>query len=485
MEINYVANKTFSMLHYDMNPYLFVRGPVGSGKSSGCIMQLFMLAVNQQPDSTGVRNTRFAVIRSTYPALKTTVVKSWKDWFKDNIQVVYDVPIRAVVSLDLQDGTKVNMEIHFIALDREDNANKLQSLELTAAHINEAAEIPKGILDLLKTRVKRYPSKRDGGPTRSLIILDYNSVDIEHWLYQLAEEEQPPRHSFYSQPPAMLMCSSNESDICDLAGNYYKLNPDADNLVNLEDGYYEDMVAGADEDFINVFILNNYGALRKGRPVYKIYDDKVHALDKPIKPLDGIPIVIGMDVGLDPAAVFTQLSPTGRLIVLEELVSDNTSIQDFCDEYLWPVIRNKYKKFKFEIKVDPAAINRSANDKRSAREVIMNKGLPVVPARTNEPLARREAVNFFLRNRNGFILAGPDCRTLRKGFISEYKYGKKSSSNVFNKLFNEKPEKNAFSHVHDALQYAALELSSGRTIRKGIHTIRQRFSRPADSSAGY
>jgi len=484
MKIDYTANNTFAKVHRDANPYLFIRGPVGSGKSSGCIMHLFMNAMLQQPDQRNIRRSRYAVIRSTYPALKTTVVKSWKDWFEDRIKIVFDVPIRGNIEMELPDGTSMDMEIIFIALDREDNINKLQSLELTGAHINEAAEIAKPIFDMLKTRIRRYPSSKNGGPTHSFIILDYNSVGIDHWLYKFAEEEKPIKHSFYSQPPALLW-----------NGSEYVINPDADNLghydsdmkwvKHLEPDYYLDMVAGNDDDFVSVYVLNNYGSLRQGRPVYKAYEDKYHATSSIIKPYDGLPLIIGMDCGLTPAAAFCQLSPIGQLIVFDELVTENTSIQEFANDHLWSMIHNKYRKFSFEVIVDPAARTRSQNDKRSAMELLISAGIPVRIAKTNESLARREAVNFFLRKRDGLLISGTNCPVIRKGFISEYKFAKVSQSDAFSTRFKEKPEKNIYSHVHDALQYAAVELSEGRTLRNKKSKHHATHTSPADSSSGY
>jgi hypothetical protein len=39
------------------------------------------------------------------------------------------------------------LRVLFMALDREDDASKLLSLELSFAWINEAREVPKGIVD--------------------------------------------------------------------------------------------------------------------------------------------------------------------------------------------------------------------------------------------------------------------------------------------------------------------------------------------------
>lgn len=484
LQLDYSVIPTFAQVHQDDNKYLFIRGPVGSGKSSGCIWQCFLTAMNQTPASDGVRRTKFGILRASYPALKSTVIKSWKDWFKDLLTIVYDIPIRGSLRLPHPDGeTTIEMDLVFIALDREEDVNKLQSLELTAAHVNEAHEMPPGVIQMLKSRVNRFPAIRDGGADKSFIILDYNAVHTQHWLYTLAEEDKPPKHSFYVQPPAMLQAPKGSTEIYDTAGNYYTINPYAENIENLAADYYPDMILGADTDWVNVFVLNNYGDVRSGRPVYKDYYDHLHHADRLIKPLFGVPLIIGMDLGLMPAAAFMQLAPTGKLNVIDEIVTDDCSIQEMCKDYLWPIIKNKYAKYSFHLVIDPSATKRAETDKRSARKIIHDSGLPYRLARTQEPLARRESVIRFLRKINGFSLS-PNCIHLRKGFISEYKYEKRLLSNV-ESMFKEKPEKNLYSHIHEGLQYGALELGEGRAMRStGKPSQYDKYNQPA-SIAGY
>ena len=249
LQLDYSVIPTFAQVHQDDNKYIFVRGPVGSGKSSGCIWHCFLTAMNQKPASDGVRRTKFGILRASYPALKSTVIKSWKDWFKDLLTIVYDIPIRGSLRLPHPDGeTSIEMDLVFIALDREEDVNKLQSLELTAAHVNEAHEMPPGVIQMLKSRVNRFPAMRDGGADRSFIILDYNAVHTKHWLYELAEEDKPPKHSFYVQPPALLQAPTGSTDIYDTSGKYYMHNPEAENKENLAKDYYPDMILGADTD---------------------------------------------------------------------------------------------------------------------------------------------------------------------------------------------------------------------------------------------
>jgi len=417
-------------------------------------------AINQAPNAKGVRHSRYAIIRSSYPALKSTVIKSVIDWFGPIVKIVYDIPIRGMIKTPLPDGTYVECELIFLSTSLDTDVKKLQSLELTGAFINETTEVPFEIFSMLKSRVDRYPSQRGVGTTKKFILCDYNSCDTDHWLYRLAEEIKPEKHSFYAQPPALLF-----------DGKDYRVNPEAENIENLPATYYTDMVYGQDPDWVSVYVLNNYGQVRTGRPVYKAYADRVHCSPVDILPLRGVPLVIGCDVGLDCSIVITQLTPTGQLLVIDEVSCENTSILEFAHDIVWPLLRNKYREFEYEIICDPAAKFRSANDKQSALDIMIRAGLPVRIAYTNEPLARREAVNFFLRKQiggvSGFSLS-PRCKVLRKGFISGYRYSKLSNSN----MFKEKPEKNSFSHPHDALQYALLELSKGRVLRKRRHSNR-------------
>jgi hypothetical protein len=499
MDLNYEAIATFAQVHADVNKYLFIRGPVGSGKSSGCIWHILLNALKQKVWYDNTRFSRYAILRASYPALKSTVIKSWKNWFKNLINIVYDTPIRGEIKIPHPDGeTEIFIELIFIALDREDDVNKLQSLELTGAHINETAEIPRGIHQMLKSRINRYPQEPGDKEVRAVdpfIICDYNSVDTEHWLYKIAEEEKPPKHSFYHQPPALLLvdradprCDPN-NPIVDKQMNNYIVNPEADNIENLDEDYYIDQVYGAEADFVNVMILNNYGQMKSGRPVYSDYDDKYHFSEKTIHPIKGVMLTIGMDLGLTPAAAICQLDPKGKFLVLDELVTEDCSIETFLADYLKPHLTNHYKGFNYELILDPACNIRSQNDAKAASEIVKKAGLPWRAALSNNPTKRREAVTYFLNRRDGFALS-PRCKFLRKGFISEYKYEKKKlaiSAASDDPKFKDKPDKNIYSHIHDGLQYAALELSEGRTAKRRKHVARtpDPNTGPADSSAGY
>ena len=499
-DLDYIANDTFAQVHQSNKKFLFIRGSVGSGKSSGCILHCFLSAMEQAPDVNGVRKSKYGILRATYPNLKSTTVESWKEWFGPTVSIVYDIPIRGQIRMNHPDGkTTIEMDLVFLALDREEDVIKLQSLQLVGAHLNETAEIPRGVFQMLKSRIDRYPKKfkvhadyRDQykhmenkygkvGTVNPFIISDYNSVPTEHWLYTIAEEEKPDKHAFWVQPSALLMCGKAQGFVSDAEENWYKINPLADNLEHLSEDYYVDQVQGADPEWVSVFVLNNYGNLRAGKPVYKMYDDKVHFSDKPFEVSKGIPIVIGMDTGLTPAAAFTQFTSSGQFVCFDELVTEDCSIHEFAYDVLWPHIRNHYKGFNIEIVVDPEN-KRSQTDKKTARDILVKAGLPVSLGKSNNPAQRFESVVFFLRKKDGFVVTDK-CPVIRKGFLSEFKF-EKVSTTVKGTKWKDKPEKNIYSHIHEGLQYAAMEFVQGKIFRKNV-ARKQKYTTPACSEAGY
>ena len=189
----YNASVTGSEFHADDNFVRLIMGPIGSGKSVASCMELMAKAYNQLPNVKGVRKSRWAIIRNTYRELQDTTLKTWHDWFDEKLGTTSKQDMTWTLSGKLEDGTSLDAEFMFRALDKPNDVKKLLSLELTGAFINESREIPKAILDMLMGRVGRYPNKRDGGATWYGIIMDTNPPDSDHWMYGLFEENLPKK----------------------------------------------------------------------------------------------------------------------------------------------------------------------------------------------------------------------------------------------------------------------------------------------------
>jgi hypothetical protein len=84
--------------------------------------------INQEPNSEGVRPTRFYAIRNTYADLLTTTAKDWLELYRElgTYAEGSKKPPTHTLDFDLEDGTTVNSEVVFIALDRADSIKKLR-----------------------------------------------------------------------------------------------------------------------------------------------------------------------------------------------------------------------------------------------------------------------------------------------------------------------------------------------------------------------
>jgi hypothetical protein len=419
-------------------------GPVGSSKSSACCAEIFSRACEQKA-SQGVRKTRWAVIRNTYPELKSTTIKTWMEWFPLT-DMKWDAPITGWLRFPLPDGTRVEAEVLFFPMDRPEEIGKLKSLELTGAWINEAGETAKAVLDMCTQRVGRYPAQKFGGPTWTGVIMDTNPPDDDHWWYRMAEKEHPKDWEFFRQPGGLL--EDNEG---------LKPNPLAENVKNLPGGheYYLRQSAGKTPEWIKVFLKGEYGTIADGRPVYPEWNDAIHC--RTVRPYPELPLVLGFDYGLTPACVVSQISPRGEFLVLAELCAKDMGIRQFANDVVKPFLSINFHGYSIQACGDPAGLSRSDTDEKTCFQELAESGIAAVPASTNSFVGRREAVAGFLNrlvSGKPIFALDPSCDRLRRGFNGRYQYRRLQV--VGAERFKDIPDKNDYSHPHDALQYAAL-----------------------------
>lgn len=479
--VNYTAEATAKQFHRSNVFVRGLRGPIGTGKSVACCMEIVRRAAEQAP-CAGVRRSRWAAIRNSYPELKSTTIKTWQDWVPEDVAPMrWDAPITSLFCTDLPDGTRIECEVLFISLDRPADVKKLKSLDLTGGWINEASELPKAILDMLTGRVGRYPSKAQGGASWSGIILDTNSPDDDHWLYKLAETDKPEGYEFFAQPGALLQ-----------VGDRYLPNPAAENVQNhiLGYEYWLRQIPGKDAQWIKVFILGQYGSVHDGKPVYSEYNDSLHV--RQISPMPGIQLKIGVDFGLTPAAAITQNDARGRLLVLDELCGEDMGISAFLEDILIPQLMKVYpawwakKEEMIQFFGDPAGSQRAQSDEKSCFDEFKARKLRIKAAKSNAWLPRRGAVAWFLSklaSGQPLFLIDPCCAVLRKGFNGGYKYRRVQV--IGEERFTETPMKNNYSHIHDALQYVAMDSGGLQATKEKTEELEEDRWQPFDSVVGY
>ena len=414
-------------------------------------MDLYQKACQQAPDSYGVRRTRWAVVRNTYPQLKDTTIRTFRDWLPEHVfrRVPSQSDTRLHLTIRLPDGTRVEAEFLFRALDNPNHVRNLLSLEVTGAWFNEAREIPRSLIDHMDGRINRYPSMKDGGATWAGMIFDTNPCDTDHWIYKLFVEKLP-------NDPSL-------QEYFELFHQPSGRGPLAENLRWLAPGYYQQIAIGKDSDWIKVYVDGQFGYVRDGKPVYTNYLDSKHCAAEIIKAFRGIPIVLGWDFGLTPACAFVQLTPKGKLNTIAELCAREMGARRFARDVVKPHILANYAGIPIISAGDPAGVRREDSDEtRSAFWEVREAGFSIRPAKTNAFEARYSAVDHYLsrevEGKPAFQLS-PNCVMLRKGFNGEYKLRRMQI--VGQERYVDKPEKNPVSHIHDALQYACLWLESG------------------------
>ena len=450
-----------------------LRGPVGSGKSVACCIEIFRRCLLQQKNAEGKRKSRLAVIRNTNPQLRTTTIKTWLDWFPEDTwgNFAWSVPYTHRILVG-----ELDVEVIFLALDRPEDVKKLLSLEFTGVWVNEAREIPKSIIDACTMRVGRFPSMRDGGASWYGVIADTNAPEEDHWWPIMAADVPVPDHisrdealmlikpdnwSFYTQPPALLENKGKDGFITG-----YEDNMKSENKKNLTPKYYNNIIRGKTKGWIDVYVLNKLGSIEEGKPVYHSFKEELHITKNKIDLIPGQPIWIGVDFGLTPAAVFGQRTTTGKWNIINELVCFEMGVIRFS-ELLRGEIAKLYKGYEIMIYGDPAGDFRSQTDERTPFQIMRNCGLKAIPAPSNDVALRIEAVDSTLSRlvdgSPGFNMS-TDCINLKKGFNGGYHYRRLQ---VSGDRYDEKPLKNRYSHVHDALQYLMMGAGEGRTIMSG------------------
>lgn len=429
-----------------------VMGPVGGGKSTVCLMDLFRRSCEQAPFNT-VRRTRFVILRNTMAQLKSTVKPIIETWFVTMTggrmgqwrlsENTFEARFR------LTDGTVVHSEYILLAADTPEDVRRLLSLEASAAWVEESREVVQDVFEGLQGRVDRFPARVAGGVTEPGVIASTNPPPIGGFWHKTITEPSKNTEVFI-QPAALLEDGT--------------INPEAENLEFLSPTYYENLLEGKSEEWVRVYLMNKFGQGDNGRPLYKhAWKRSFHVAPKPLMAIPSTihPLVVGMDNGLQAAAAILQQDARGRVNILGEayVPEDETmGVEKFLDTLLVPKLRGE--KFahippeRVVFVLDPACFQRSQVDEKTIAMAVMQRGYQVVRASTNDPERRIDAVEgLLLRQIDGSagLLVSPECTHVIDTLEWGHRY-KKSASGVHTTTV----EKNHHSHMGDGIQYGAL-----------------------------
>lgn len=439
-------------------------GPVGSGKSMCSIVETLRRARQQDPHE-GVRSSRFAVIRNTLPQLRQTVLNDIKEHLGPLVHyVVTDSTVQ--IRANQPDGTTLHSDWMLIPLDTKEDQKRLLSLQLTGAWINELREVPFDIVDPLIGRLGRYPSKLQGGACWHGLIADTNPWDVDSPYHEAFVLEPRKGWTLYHQPSG--------------------IGPDAENVENLPSGYYESLATGRNEDWSAVHVESQFGSSNAGQAVFRrSFHVPTHVRDELGQPSPHRPLIVGMDFGRTPSALIGQIDALGRLLVFEEVTTEDMGLYQMLEEHLMPRLRGEaYAGRKVFVIADPSGVEQSQLTNDSPFDALRATGFLAYPAPTNDVEPRLRAVERMLRTtilgEPGIQISRRGCPTLIMALGNKYRYKKKVNGQL-----EDRPEKlHPWSDVVDCLQYMALGASGNYAARAMRHGA-PRPRREQASAAGW
>lgn len=438
--LKYICGPVAKEFHKDRSSRVkALLGPFATGKSTSAAFDLIEVASQMvRPNQNGIKRSRFAVIRNTYPELRDTTIRTYLDWFPPEIFGTYNQSDKSFI-IKIEDR---EIEIIFKALDSPKDVRDLLSLELTGAHIDEAREIHQDVVKGLLGRVGRFPSKKDTDGkdpfvTPPQVVLTTNYPSTQHWLYR----------DFISGP---------------IDGYTLYEQTQEENKHNLREGYYEDLAKdyATRPDLLKTLVQGEWGVTVAGKLVYPEFNRNLHVSKDPLIPHHPVEVVRGWDnTGLSPAIVLTYLTPTGQWRVFKEFTWEDTGIDHATEEMIVWCNMNLHEKCKFRDIGDPAgSVGRDSIKKTPAmyirekakeygRTIAIEKGIQTFKV-------RRESVGERLNkliNGGPAVLIDRSCDMIIEGFAGGYAFPEIGNSGVY----RTDPAKNEYSHIHDAVQYPA------------------------------
>ncbi len=467
MEINYTAPPTCAEFMRSESFGRLIAGPVGSGKTTSCIFELFRRALEQTPAPDGLRYTRFAIVRQTLKALKDTVLKDITSWLK------------GVATYKVSDNTiyiefgDVRSEWLLIPLDDPEDQRRLLSMQLTGAWISEAIEVDVALISPLAGRVGRYPNASLGGCTWMGMVADTNMPALNTPWHKMMDQETPPDWDIFIQPSGMSEFAENLEWLVQTTET---LKLDVDDPVRKAQGrkYYERFIRSNTADWCKRYVHAEYGDDPSGSAVFKeSFKFHWHVVDE-VMPVSGYPLLMGLDFGRDPCAIICQTDHKGRLLVLEEIIAEDIGLEQQLQTAIGPALRQeRYMGRSVVVVGDPAGRQRSTMYEETSFDLIKRNGLMAYPAPTNDISKRLAACEaWFLGSRDAgpaILIDGTRCPTLVRALSGGYRFGRTRAGQR-----KPTPDKNEYSHVADAFQYACVTAHGGMADMIANHIRRRR-----------
>lgn len=196
----------------------------------------------------------------------------------------------------------------------------------------------------------------------------------------------------------------------------------------------------------------------------KNFDEDKHISYEPMRADPDLPLILGWDIsssGVDKACAIMQLNKHATLCILDEVVTDDPGLGPFIN-----IVKQRIANFwrtnvtPPESFADPAAWTTSQIILLSPSMMLARTGFPSRKGAKDLPTRLNSVVELLTRDGNngepGLLVNRQNCPVAIQGFIGGYKY---KTIEEADRILSAQPEKNLYSHIMDAIQYATSGIS--------------------------
>jgi hypothetical protein len=421
-------------------------GPAGGGKTTTGLMRGVMRSFTWPETRPGLRRVKFGVVRKQMTELERTTIPSWQEWFPrsmGNWRGARGEPqSHELVLTHPADGSRVELEVVFRGVGEQAIDQALRGWEPSYILVDECDTLAAGALAWLFTRAGRFP-KETLHKNPKQVFGTCNAPEADNYIMDELVNDPLPGWRLYRQPSG--------------------LSAQAENLAALGPDWYPKQAASMPSYQRKRFIENIPGLSLDASAVYEDFNPDFHIAPARLDPIGARPLLIGLDAGGTPAASIWQIAPNGQRRCLAELsthAKEGGSITgpNRFGEALAQLLADRFRGLRVRALADPSAAwgADTANGEGSWIDIVARvSGLTIMPAPTNDPTIRREALRWpmtqLIDGRHPGLLISPDCTLTLRGLARDYKFavtgGRKSTT----------PLKNWASHLIEAGQYALLD----------------------------
>lgn len=404
-------------------------GPQGEGKTfAGFIAMLFHR--HRQPKGKIMRG---CIIRDTFESIKRMTIPSMRDAAE-----------AAGVDMNFSNGGRrlhvPGAQIDMIGIDSVANLNKIHGAEYAFIWLEEPAPIlDKGnaglVEEVFQVGLTRVARQKDSTPRMQITM---NPADEDHWTYRilcLDPINDNPKYPGINTNTIFIPYGEN---------------------VNLTDIARETVKAGYKDnpELYARYVEGKFSFVTRGERVMPEYNEDVHLAKVKLDPIKGVETFRFWDGGLNPTCVIAQLTPSGRIFVLDTLRGSNMGTRQLITTQLKPLLETRYIDVESWRDIgDPAMSNREQSDSnQSAAQIIQDElGTNLEPGPTHWNPRRESLKECLNRMVDGkpMLLVSKHEGILNRALRGGWHYRKNNSGDVL----RDKAEKDIHSHPGDALSY--------------------------------